>query len=45
MDVYYVEDVDYEKDSYGTLCIYDYATTKDYYDLTDDEIKALEKHS
>ena len=45
VDVYYVEDVDYEKDSYGTLCIYDYATTKDYYDLTDDEIKALEKHS
>ena len=44
VDVYYVEDVDYEKDSYGTLCIYDYATTKDYYELTKDEIQALEEH-
>jgi hypothetical protein len=42
VDVYYVEDIDYEKDSYGTLCIYDYATIKDYYDLTDAEIRALE---
>ena len=42
VDIYYVEDIDYEKDSYGTLCIYDYATIKDYYDLTDAEIRALE---
>lgn len=44
VDVYYVEDVDYGKDSYGTLCIYDYATAKDYYELTGDEVEALEKH-
>ena len=44
VDVYYVEDVDYGKDSYGTLCIYDYATTKDYYNLTKNEAKALEQY-
>lgn len=44
VDVYYVEDVDYGKDSYGTLCIYDYATIRDYYELTKDEIKALREH-
>ena len=44
VDVYYVEDVDYGKDSYGTLCIYDYATTKDYYSLTKSESKALEQY-
>ena len=44
VDVYYVEDVDYTKDSYGTLCIYDYATQKDYYELEKDEIKALEEY-
>ncbi len=43
VDVYYVGDVDYSKDSYGTLCIFDYATIKDYYDLTGDELRALEK--
>ncbi len=43
VDVYYVEDVDYSKDSYGTLCIFDYATIKDYYDLTGSEVKALEE--
>ena len=42
VDIYYVEDVDYNKDSYGTLCIYDYATIKDYYDLTRKEVEALE---
>ena len=42
VDIYYVGDVDYGKDSYGTLCIYDYATIKDYHDLDKDEVKALE---
>ena len=41
VDVYYVEDIDYEKDSYGTLCIYDYATKKEYCTLTKDEAEAL----
>ena len=45
VDVYYVEDIDYSKDSYGTLCIYDYATEKDYYKLSKDEVKALEEYS
>jgi hypothetical protein len=45
VDVYYVEDIDYTKDSYGTLCVYDYATTKDYYDLTKEEAAALEAYT
>jgi hypothetical protein len=44
VDVYYVGDVDYSKDSYGTLCIYDYATIRDYYDLDKAEVKALEDY-
>jgi hypothetical protein len=44
VDVYYVGDVDYSKDSYGTLCIYDYATIRDYYDLDKNEVKALEDY-
>jgi hypothetical protein len=39
-----VGDVDYSKDSYGTLCIYDYATIRDYYDLDKAEVKALEDY-
>ena len=45
VDVYYVEDVDYEKDSYGTLCIYDYATEKEYYNLSKSDVKALEGYA
>ena len=44
VDVYYVEDIDYTKDSYGTLCVYDYATEKDYYELDQDEVKALKEY-
>ena len=44
VDVYYVEDIDYGKDSYGTLCIYDYATEREYYELDKDEVKALEEY-
>ncbi|MBE6558930.1 MAG: hypothetical protein E7661_08015 [Ruminococcaceae bacterium] len=50
MDVYYVEDVDYEKDPYGTLPLYQkvYETKKDLnkpYTLTDKERKALEAYA
>ena len=41
VDVYYVEDIDYGKDSYGTLCIYDYATQKEYCKLDKSEAEAL----
>lgn len=44
VDVYYVEDIDYTKDSYGTLCIYDYATEKQYYNFSKSEVKALESY-
>ncbi len=41
VDIYYKEDIDYEKDSYGTLCIYDYASEKEYHKLDKKEIEAL----
>ena len=42
VDVYYKGDVNYEKDSYGTLIIYDYTLPKKAYDLTAQDKKALE---
>ena len=45
VDVYYKEDIDYEKDPYGTLCIYDYLTEREYSALGKDEIAALEDYS
>ena len=44
LDVYYKEDVDYEKDPYGTLCIYDYLSEREYSSLGKDEVKALEEY-
>ena len=44
MDVYYKEDVDYEKDAYGTLCIYDYITQTDYAELSKKDREALESY-
>ena len=45
VDVYYKEDIDYGKDPYGTLCIYDYLTEREYSPLGKDEVKALEEYS
>ena len=44
MDVYYKEDVDYDKDAYGTLCIYDYITQTDYAELSKKDREALESY-
>ena len=44
MDVYYKEDVDYDKDAYGTLCIYDYITQTDYAELSRKDREALESY-
>jgi hypothetical protein len=44
VDVYYKEDIDYEKDPYGTLCIYDYLTEREYRGLGKNEVKALEEY-
>ena len=44
VDVYYKEDIDYEKDPYGTLCIYDYLTEREYHGLGNNEVKALENY-
>jgi hypothetical protein len=41
VDIYYKGDVDYEKDSYGTLIIYDYTLPKQEYALTAQDKKAL----
>ena len=45
VDVYYKEDIDYKKDPYGTLCIYDYLTEREYHDLGKNEVKALENYN
>ena len=44
VDVYYKEDIDYEKDPYGTLCIYDYLTEKQYHALDKNEVKAMREY-
>ena len=44
MDVYYVGDLDYDADPYGTLPIYQYVYENEIYTLTSDDKKALEAH-
>lgn len=44
MDVYYVEDINYEEDPYGTLPLYQYVYENQPYTLTDKDIKALEAY-
>lgn len=41
IDVYYVEDIDYEQKAYGTLCIYHYQSKWLEYNLTATDKKAL----
>ena len=43
-DIYYVGDVDYEKDAYGTLCLYDYITEKRDAKLSPEDIEAIEAY-
>ena len=42
-DVYYVEEIDYEKTPYGTLCLYDYATDKVTVRLSSADRSAIKK--
>jgi hypothetical protein len=44
VDVYYKEDVDYEKEPYGALCIYDYLTEREYRELGKNELNALKEY-
>lgn len=44
VDVYYKEDVDYEKEPYGALCIYDYLTEREYRELGKNEVQALKEY-
>ena len=41
VDVYYLGDLDYEAEPYGTICIYDYAAEKTYESLDKNVIEAL----
>ena len=41
VDIYYIGDVDYDKDAYGTLCIYDYKAQREPYELSKKEIVSL----
>ena len=45
VDVYYLGDLNYEAEPYGTICIYDYLAENTYGTLTKQEIEALEKLS
>lgn len=42
VDIYYKDDIDYNKDAYGTLIIYDYLAEKEVYELTGRDKDALE---
>jgi hypothetical protein len=42
VDVYYKGDVNYDRDAYGTLIIYDYTLPKQEYALTRQDRNALE---
>lgn len=48
VDIYYKGDVDYTKDSYGTLCVYDYITEAKYgredFSFSAEDIKAIEAY-
>jgi hypothetical protein len=43
VDVYYLGDLNYEAEPYGTICIYDYLAQNTYGKLTNSEIAALEE--
>ena len=44
VDIYYKEDIDYEKDPYGTLCIYDYLSEKEYREVDKHTVEALREY-
>ena len=45
LDVYYVDDIDYEKEPYGALCLYDYKSKNVDRELTSKDIEAIESFS
>ena len=44
VDIYYANDVDYEKNSYGTLCVYDYISPRTSAKLTRNDVAALKAY-
>ncbi len=45
VDVYYLGDLNYEEEPYGTICIYDYLAENTYGTLTKSELEALSEES
>ena len=45
VDVYYVGDIDYEKDAYGTLLVYYYTEKNIPYKLTRNDKQAIEGYN
>lgn len=43
VDIYYNEDINYEKTAYGTLCIWDHISEERFHKLSDADIEALKK--
>lgn len=43
VDIYYLGDLNYEAEAYGTICIYDYKTESTYGTLSEKEISALKE--
>ncbi len=43
-DIYYNEDIDYQREAYGTLCLYDYLSEIDPAGLKGKDIKALDAY-
>ncbi len=43
LDVYYINDVNYDKDAYGSLCIYSVDYKNSEYDLTKNDVSAIKK--
>ncbi len=41
VDIYYNEDIDYEKPAYGTLCIWDHLTEDKFRELTKEDLAVL----
>ncbi|MBE6693523.1 MAG: hypothetical protein E7589_02005 [Ruminococcaceae bacterium] len=49
VDIYYNKDINYDKDSYGTLCVYDYITEEKYgrkdFEFSAEDIKAIKAYA
>lgn len=42
-DIYYVEDINYEEDAYGTLCLYDNISRREQYEFSKEDLRRMKK--